>query len=110
MEQEIAWLQVTMNHSVSMCIIECGCSLRDVNIRFMEGKHTSPFQHVTQTSAREVRHHQECKAILFPIFIYGHNVDVFEFSNDVSFTSETGKKLFINLTICRYVWKQELNR
>jgi len=109
MQQEITWLDVAMNYSLAMCIVEGGGSLVDINAGFPKLKCTTMKEQVTQASPCEIGHHQVGMPIVLTIFIDGHDVDMFEPGDDIGFPSKTSKKIFVHFLAHCGVGEQDLN-
>src|SRR5205823_14746119 len=48
-------------------------------------------------------HDEIGQAILFAIFVDGHDIDMFKFSNEIGLTTETGEKFLVNVAAERDV-------
>src|SRR6266849_8484868 len=98
MEHEITRLDVSMDHAVGVGIIERGSSLVDIAHCFLQGKCAMFCQNITQVATGEIGHHQVGNAILFSVFIDGHDIHVFESGDEIGFTLETRKKRLVDFT------------
>ncbi len=88
-EQHILRLDIAMNDTVRVCVLQRSCRLRDKSCRLQQGQRTFPHNAVTQGAPRDIGHDQIGEVFLFTIFKNGQDVGMFQGRHCVGLPAET---------------------
>src|SRR5205085_10107513 len=74
MEENIAGLEIAMDDSTCMGVVECSGGLFDDGCNFTKGESAAFFQYLTQGATGNVGHDEIGEFLLFTIFVNGYDV------------------------------------